>query len=149
MQNYVIGEIAGMRTAIGAMVDGLKSYHWDPAQGAEKVVGEHKQETTQSESKDESKEDVTGKEPKSEGKTSTKKSSSTSLKTSPASGIADYREYVVAIDVKQYHNTFAQLTDIRHAYIKAHVLFARNMKRLSDPRGEGADGSSRNVMSMF
>ena len=51
--------------------------------------------------------------------------------------------------MRQYHLVFNQLTDMRNNYLKAHVLFAMNMKRLQDPRGEGSDGSSRNVMSMF
>ena len=51
--------------------------------------------------------------------------------------------------MRQYHLAFNHLTDMRNNYLKAHVLFAKNMKRLSDPRGEGADGRSGNVMSMF
>ena len=41
------------------------------------------------------------------------------------------------------------LTDIKNNYLKAHVLFAKNMKRLADPRGEGEDGSRVHSMSMF
>ena len=37
---------------------------------------------------------------------------------------------------------------MRDNYLKAHVLFAKNMKKLADPRGDG-DGKSANVMSMF
>lgn len=119
--------------------------------------------------------------------------------TKPASKL-DYTEYVVCVDVRQYHQVrphaislhpphaisladhpsvslslplarstshlpslslsltlsagatcrqvFAQLTDMRDNYLKAHVLFAKNMKKLADPRGDG-DGKSANVMSMF
>ena len=54
----------------------------------------------------------------------------------------------MCLDVRQYHLVFNHLTDLRNNYLKAHVLFAKNMKRLTDPRGEGGDGG-RNVMSMF
>merc|ERR1719198_1566805 len=60
----------------------------------------------------------------------------------------DYYEYVLCLDVRQYHLVFNHLTDMRNNYLKAHVLFAKNMKRLADPRGEGS-GDNRNVMSMF
>ena len=55
----------------------------------------------------------------------------------------------MAVDVRAYHHAFTQLTDLRNYYVRAHTLFAKNAKRLADPRGEGEDGGSRNVMSMF
>ena len=54
-----------------------------------------------------------------------------------------------ALDVKAYHAAYVNLTDIHNCYIKASLLFTKNQKRLADPRGEGEDGTSRNVMSMF
>ena len=62
--------------------------------------------------------------------------------------LPDYKEYVVSVDVRQYHLVFTHLTDLRNNYLKAHVLFDRNMKKLADPRGDG-DGKAANVMSMF
>ena len=46
------------------------------------------------------------------------------------------------------HLVFNHLTDMRNNYLKAHVLFAKNMKKLNDPRGDG-EGKTANVMSMF
>ena len=60
----------------------------------------------------------------------------------------DYKEYVVAVDVRAYHHAFTQLTDLRNYYVRAHTLFAKNAKRLADPRGEGDDGRAHS-MSMF
>merc|ERR1719408_391186 len=125
-----------MRAAMEGMVVASRDYHWSRAQGLEKLFGDEKSETSKGE--------VTEKE----GDKSTVKSS-TSSKTSSSvpPGYADYQAYVVAIDVKQYHAAYTQLTDIKNNYLKAHVLFAKNMKRLNDPRGEGEDGRSANVMS--
>eukprot|EP00965_Chrysotila_dentata_P139163 4601776-Pleurochrysis_carterae.AAC.4 len=43
---------------------------------------------------------------------------------------------------------YTQLCDMRNCYIKARLLFAKNQKRLADPRGDG-EGGDRGVMSMF
>jgi len=84
-----------------------------------------------------------------EKKTSKTSKSSTAKQTTQAA-IEDFNEYKIALDVKAYHSAYVHLSDIRNCYIKAHVLFNKNMKRLADPRGEGQDGEhGRNVMSMF
>ena len=82
-------------------------------------------------------------------KKTSKTSASTKTTTNKPEPYADYTAYLVAVDVRQYHQVFMHLTDLRNNYVKAQVLFSKNMKRLSDPRGEGEDGSSRNVMSMY
>merc|ERR1719198_1604367 len=97
-----------------AMVVASRDYHWSRAQGLDKLLAADSADST----------------------TTSKKGSST------PPGYPDYKEYVVALDVKQYHSAFNQLTDIKNNYVKAHVLFAKNMKRLADPRGEGDDGRS-------
>ena len=76
------------------------------------------------------------------------KGTSTTTTTSKPPAYPDYQEYVVCVDVRQYHLCFNHLTDMRNNYLKAHVLFEKNMKKLTDPRGDG-DGKSVNVMSMF
>ena len=106
-------------------------------------IGEGKTDTKSSESSSTKKGGKGGEE----SHTNTETSKSTSSVT-PA-GYADYKEYVVALDVRAYHSFFSQLTDLRNHYIKAHVLFHKNMKRLSDPRGDGEDGRSAHSMSMF
>ena len=142
VQNYVLTEMKEMRTAMESMVTAGKDYYWSRAQGLEKILGEDKTSKTSSEDRTADTED---------GKTTEKlcKKTSSSTTATSAAGYPDYREYVVCVDVRQYHLVFNHLTDMRNNYIKAHVLFAKNMKRLNDPRGEGADGRSGNVMSMF
>ena len=63
--------------------------------------------------------------------------------------IADFVEYTAALDTKQYHTIGYQLNEITNYYLKAHLLFEKNAKRLADPRGEGEGGGGGNVMSMF
>ena len=55
----------------------------------------------------------------------TKKETTTTSKTSTPEVLPDYHEYIVNIDVKQYHSTFAALTDIRNNYIKAYASRSR------------------------
>jgi hypothetical protein len=144
VQNYVLTELQTMRGAMEAMVVASRDYHWSRAQGLDKLLG--------SDSADNSSSESTTKEKDAEGKETTKSSSTTSSKKSSGTppGYPDYKEYVVALDVKQYHSAFNQLTDIKNNYVKAHVLFLKNMKRLSNPRGEeDDDGRSAHAMSMF
>ena len=82
-----------------------------------------------------------------DGKSTVKKATSSKTSSSSPPAIADYKEYVLAVDVRQYHACFTQLSDIRNNYVRAHLLFEKNAKRLSDPRGEGEGGG--NVMTMF
>lgn len=138
VQNYVLGELQGMRGAMEGMIISSRDYHWSRAQGLEKLFGEEKTEEAKGETTE-----------KDGDKSTVKSSSSKKSSSSIPPGYADYQAYVVAIDVKQYHAAYTMLTDIKNNYLKAHVLFAKNMKRLSDPRGEGEDGRSANVMSMF
>merc|ERR1719488_401165 len=145
VQNYVLGELQSMRTSMEAMVTSGRDYYWSRGNGLDKLFGEDKTSTSQKEDTNKS-EDNDG-EKKSE-KTSKSTSTSTSKTTSKPPAYPDYYEYVVCVDVRQYHLVFNHLTDMRNNYLKAHVLFAKNMKKLSDPRGEGS-GESRNVMSMF
>ena len=137
IQNYVFEELSKMRTAMEAMSTVGKDYYWSRAEGLAKVTGEDKATTTITEDKE-------LKEGKEE---TTKKNSSVTTKSTPKP-LPDYQEYVVCVDVRQYHLVFNHLTDMRNNYIKAHVLFAKNMKKLNDPRGDG-EGKTANVMSMF
>merc|ERR1719453_2576533 len=105
------------------MVISGRDYYWARAQGLEKLFGEAKASEM---TKEESKVDDAGKE---------KLEKSTATTTVPA--YPDYAEYVVCVDVRQYHLVYNHLTDMRNNYLKAHVLFARNMKKLKDPRGDG------------
>lgn len=138
VQNYACTELTTMRTAMEAMTTSGKDYHWGRAAGLEKVLGDDKKETVSSKTDEDDGEKKTA-------KTSTKVES----KSVKPEAFADYHAYLTSVDVKQYHLVFSQLTDVRNNYLKAHVLFSKNMKRLNDPRGEGEDGGSRNVMSMF
>ena len=142
VQQYVVGELKAMRTQMEGFVATSKDYHWARAEGCAKLfAGETDKVETSSSETSETKE---GKESK-EKKTSSTKSKSESK---PA-GYADYKAYVLDIDVKNYHSSFCALTDIKNSYLKAHMLFAKNLKRLADPRGEGEDGRPVHAMSMF
>jgi len=143
VQNYVRDDLQAMRTSMESMVVCGRDYYWSRAQGLDKVYGDDKTSTSQ---KEDTNEDVDG-----EGKKTSKvsKSTSKSSSTSTPPAYPDYFEYVVSVDVRQYHLIFNHLSDMRNNYMRAHVLFAKNMKRLADPRGEGTDGRSANVMSMF
>ena len=138
VQNYVISELDAMRKATEAFVTCGKDYHWARAEGVEKLKAGCKADASTSESTE-------TKDGKPEVK-STKSSSKTEAQTA---GFNDYKQYLVNIDVKQYHTAYTSLTDIKNFYMRAHVLFAKNMKRLSDPRGEGEDGGRVHSMSMF
>ena len=142
VQNYVITELQAMQKAVDAMVTTSKDYHWARAAGLDKLFAGESSET---------KKDSSESTEEKDGKPETKKtaSSSTSSKSSAQPASADYKEYLVQVDVRQYQNCHSQLSEIRNAYIRAHLLFAKNLKRLTDPRGEGEDGRSGNVMSMF
>merc|ERR1719261_1767492 len=134
VQNYVIDQTQSMRKAIDTFADACRDYHWGRAEGLKKVLGDEEKSTG-------------GEKPGD--KKSEKKSTTTKMTKETPSVCADYKEYVISLDVQQYYRAYNALTDMRNAYLRAHQLFSKNMKRLSDPRGEGADGSSRNVMSMF
>jgi len=138
VQNYVLSELEKMRATMEGMVSGGKDYHWGRAAAIDKLFCDEKAETSSSESTE-----VEG------DKTTAKKSSSTSKKSGKPAAYADYKAYLTEVDVKQYTTCFNQLTEIRNNYLRAHLLFSKNMKRLGDPRGEGEDGRSANVMSMF
>jgi len=141
VQNYVLGELQAMRQGMETMGSSGRDYFWARGQGLDKLFGDDKSTTSQSEH--------TESETKGDTKTEkTSKSTSKDISSSKPPGYPDYHEYVLCLDVRQYHLVFNHLTDLRNHYLKAHVLFAKNMKRLSDPRGEGAEGG-RNVMSMF
>lgn len=144
VQNYVLGELQSMRTAMEAMVISGRDYYWARGGGLEKIFGDDKATTSQ-------KEDSTKELDKDGGKPTEKVTTSTSSSktSSKPPAYPDYNEYVVCVDVRQYHLVFNHLTDMRNNYLKAHVLFAKNAKKLNDPRGEGSDGRSANVMSMF
>jgi len=129
-----------MRTAMEAMVVSGRDYYWTRGAGLEKLYGDDKTSTSK---KEDLSTDMDG--DKKTEKKCVSTSSSTSTSKPPA--YPDYFEYVVSVDVRQYHNAFNHLTDMRNNYLKAHVLFAKNMKKLSDPRGEGEGG--RPSMSMF
>jgi len=138
VQNYVIEQVRNMRIAIDALADSGRDYHWSRAEGLKKLFGEEKSDSSES----------TVVEQDADKKTE-KKSTSTKTSKDKTTCTADYKEYVISLDVQQYYRTYNAITDIRNAYLRVHMLFSKNMKRLSDPRGEGEDGSSRNVMSMF
>jgi len=143
VQNFVCGELIAMRTKVAGMLDVLSSYHWQRGLGVEKLPGGKSSETSQVESAENEEKD-------GEKKASSKSTKTTTTKATKESGIGDFKEYCVALDVKAYHAAYLHLTDIRNCYVKASVLFSKNMKRLADPRGEGEDGGqNRNVMSMF
>jgi len=142
VQNYVLGELQAMRSSMESMVVSGRDYYWARGQGLEKLFGDDKATTSSKEDKVSEKDGD-----KVSEKLSTSKSSSSTTSKPPA--YPDYHEYVVCLDVRQYHLVFNHLTDMRNNYLKAHVLFAKNIKKLSDPRGEGGDGRGGNVMSMF
>lgn len=145
VQNYVISELQAMCKVMEAFVAAGRDYHWSRAQGVDKLFGDSAENSTSTSEDSETKEED-GK-PKT---TSTKKASkSSSTKESKPNGFPDYNAYLVGIDVKQYHVAYTSLTDIKNNYLKAHMLFTKNMKRLADPRGEGEDGRAVHAMSMF
>uniref|UniRef100_A0A7S0LPP2 Proteasome activator PA28 C-terminal domain-containing protein n=1 Tax=Coccolithus braarudii TaxID=221442 RepID=A0A7S0LPP2_9EUKA len=137
VQNFVSSELKSMRHAMQGMLDGASNYHWQRGNALEKCAKSGELVTDESEVKETSDDKVTSK---------TAKSTKTSSKCPPQ--LADYRRYAAALDVKQYHASYLQLTDLRNCYIKARVLFEKNSKRLADPRGDG-EGGDRGVMSMF
>jgi len=137
VQNYVLGELKAMRTEMDAMLITGRDYHWSRGQGIDKLFGDAVEESSTSESTK-----------KEDGKTTTTSSSDTGKKSKKVAGMHDYKEYVVSVDVRAYHHAFTQLTEMRNFYVRAHALFAKNAKRLADPRGEGSDGAAHS-MSMF
>ena len=141
IQTYVLEQLQKMRTDIEAMIIAGRDYYWTRGQGLEKLFSEDKSVTTTTEDKSTDAEDGKPKEKSSKGV----KTTNTSEKKV---AYPDYTEYVVCVDVRQYHLMFNHLTDLRNNYLKTHVLFAKNMKKLNDPRGDG-DGKTANVMSMF
>mmetsp|Transcript_34448 Transcript_34448/g.83793 ORF Transcript_34448/g.83793 Transcript_34448/m.83793 type:complete len:136 (+) Transcript_34448:1-408(+) len=135
-----------MRAKLQAMLEGLSTYHWQRGLGIEKLPGGKSSETESSETTETEDKEAE----KTTSTTTRKKNTSSSTKVKKEQPIDDFVEYCVALDVKAYHSAYVHLTDIRNYYVKAGVLFSKNMKRLSDPRGEGEDGGrNRNVMSMF
>lgn len=141
VQNYVLEQLIASRKEIEGMVVSGRDYFWSRGQGLDKLFG--KDETTKTKKEESSSDKEDGKPKEKSSATTTTTSTATTVTAFP-----DYTEYVVALDVRQYHLVFNHLTDLRNAYLKAHVLFSRNMKKLSDPRGDG-EGKSYNQMSMF
>mmetsp|Transcript_31828 Transcript_31828/g.66938 ORF Transcript_31828/g.66938 Transcript_31828/m.66938 type:complete len:157 (-) Transcript_31828:50-520(-) len=137
VQNYVASELKTMRHAMQAMIDGASNYHWQRGAGLEKLVATVSHDTEESTSTE-----------TEEGKSKAKSNKSDKTSTKTPVQLADYRRYATALDVKQYHAAYTQLCDMRNCYIKARLLFAKNQKRLADPRGDG-EGGDRGVMSMF
>jgi len=137
VQNFVLTELQAMRTAMEAMVISGRDYYWSRGQGLDKLFGDDKTTTS---TKEDTSTDKDGEK--------SSKGTSTTTTTSKPPAYPDYQEYVVCVDVRQYHLCFNHLTDMRNNYLKAHVLFEKNMKKLTDPRGDG-EGKSVNVMSMF
>lgn len=138
VQNYVISELVAMRTQMDAFIIASRDYHYSRAEGVGKLFAGNKSDESTSESSE-----------VADGKTTKKSTTKTEKNASTPPGQADYKSYIVGLDVKAYHTAFDSLTDIKNNYLKAHVLFAKNMKRLADPRGEGEDGSRVHSMSMF
>jgi len=138
VQNYVSGELKTMRHAIMAMVDSTGTYHWQRGLGIEKYISDASAESSESQTTETEGDKTTVK---------SSKSSKTSNKKPPQ--VVDFERYVNCMDVKQYFNAYTQLVDMRNCYAKANALFAKNQKRLADPRGDGGDGPDRGVMSMF
>lgn len=137
VQNYVAAELKTMRHAMQIMIDGASNYHWQRGNALEKSAKSGEQMTEESESTE-----------KDGDKVTTKRNKATKSSSKLPPQLADYRRYTAALDVKQYHAAYSQLTDLRNCYIKARVLFEKNHKRLLDPRGDG-EGGDRGVMSMF
>ncbi|EOD04781.1 hypothetical protein EMIHUDRAFT_414292 [Emiliania huxleyi CCMP1516] len=146
VQAFVLGELKALRTGFSAMVALPAEYHQARAQGLEKVA--------QDSSKDHDESSTTETETSTEeGKTKEKKVVKTVNKCSQGSKskptLADYEDYTAALDVKHYHLGKEALVDLRNGYMKAAALFNKNLKRLSDPRGEASGGGYKNTMSMF
>jgi len=137
VQNFVMTELKGLRTEITAMLDCVSAYHAAKAAVLEKVV-KPKTKTVDEESKTETEGD----------KTTVKSSKTEKVASKEEPPLPDYVKQAAAIDVKEYHACYLRLTDIRNAYVKAHLLYSKNAKRLADPRGDG-EGSRSNAMSMF
>ena len=60
----------------------------------------------------------------------------------------DYEKLVVALDVRHFYTFYHNLVDLRDICLRAEDMCTKNLRRLQDPRGEGA-GGNRGVMSMF
>lgn len=138
VQNYVAGELKTMRLAIMAFVDSAGNYHWQRGLGIEKYIEGNENESSESQTTETEGDKTTVK---------SSKSSKTSNKKTPKA--MDYQRHVNCLDVKQYFSAYTMLVDMRNCYAKAHALFAKNQKRLADPRGDGGEGPDRGVMSMF
>jgi len=137
VQNYVLEELNKMLGSVEHMLVAGRDYYWSRAQGLEKLFGDEKIAESSKDGTD-----------VKDGKSETSKSTSTVKTVSKPAAYPDYQEYVVCVDVRQYHLMFNHLTDMRNCYLKAHVLFSKNMKKLTDPRGDG-EGRSAHSMSMF
>lgn len=137
VQVFVLGEMKKIRDEIAAMLDGVSDYHKKRAEGLEKIV-RPTSVTTDSEKKKET-----------EGDKVVLKESTTEKSSSKVEApLADYIKHLAALDAKEYHACYARLTDLRNAYVKAHLMMSKNKKRLSDPRGDG-EGARSNAMTMF
>jgi len=145
VQQYVAGELKEMRKAFAAMIGAPSDYHWARATGLEKVNNDASHDEDESTTTETSKETKDG---KTEEKTiiKTVKKNGCVKKEKPT--LPDYDAYTAALDVKHYHTMRENMVDLRNGYMKAAMLFAKNYKRLSDPRGDGG-GDARGVMSMF
>jgi len=137
VQQYVLGELVKMRGSVEEMLVTGRDYHWTRAKGLDALLGDSGTVTTTKSS-----------ENVDDGKTKLSTSNDKTVSEKTPAGYPDYKEYLVSVDVRAYHHAFTQLTDLRNFYIRAHAMFAKNSKRLADPRGEGEDGRAHS-MSMF
>jgi len=128
VQSFVCTELKTMRQAMQTMVDGVSNYHWQRASALEKMGGESKESST-SESTE-----------KDNDKTTVKSSTTSKTTNKDEPAMRDYVLHTAALDAREYHNVYCHLVDISNCYLKAHLLFVKNSKRLADPRGEGGDG---------
>ena len=146
VQMHVATELAKKREAILAMVKSADSYHWARAEALMKLWPSSAKECEE----DQTAESTTKREAGKDEEKTTVNKVVTRQKTSSkeASAPADYKKYVVSLDVKWYHTLYTQLVEVRDAYVKAEDVVRKNAVRLADPRGEAGQGS-RGVMTMY
>jgi len=137
VQNFVLGELKALRAEVTAMLDCVSTYHGAKAAVLEKLV-KPTTKTVDEESKTE----------KDGDKTTVKTSKTEKASSKEEPPLLDYVMQAAAIDAKEYHTCYLRLTDMRNAYVKVNLLYGKNKKRLTDPRGDG-EGSRSNAMSMF
>lgn len=137
VQAFVLGELKAMRGELAAMIDAVSAYHLLRGTTLEKIV-----KVPTKTADEETKVEVEG------DKTTNKSTKTSKTSTTEPSPMPDYIKYTAALDTKEYHACYSRLLDVRNAYVKANLLFSKNAKRLTDPRGDG-EGNSRNYSSMY